>query len=164
MEKSERRAIGKGTNERPATPPAAPAALHSGTWVAGALCGTGTAIPAEVTMRHPRSEVRAVRRMARRAEGPGGEPRGGRRRPRQPRQRCTPGTPALGRLVLSAALERRFRPRLLCDIHDPRCAPCGAWHAAPRSRAAILGAAGGARGSRGSAALRHLGGDGRLAA
>jgi len=103
MEKSERRAIGKGTNERPATPAAAPAALHSGTRVAGALCGTGTAIPAEVTMRHPRSEVRAVRRMARRAEGPGGDPRGGWRRPWQPRQRCTP---ALERLRLLFNMER----------------------------------------------------------
>ncbi len=96
-----------------------------------------------------------MRRSVCRVDGPGREPRGGRRGPRQPRQRCTP---ALGRLVPSAALERRFRPRLLCDIRDPRCAPCGAWHAAQRARAASLGAAGEARGSPGSAAIRHLGG------
>ncbi len=53
-------------------------------------------------------------------------------------------------VVLSAALERQFRPRLLCDIPDPRCAPRGAVCAAPMGRAASLGAAGGARGTPGS--------------
>ena len=37
-------------------------------------------------MLHPRSEVRAVRRMARRAEEPGGEAWGGRRGPWHARQ------------------------------------------------------------------------------
>ena len=112
-------------------------------------------------MRLPRSEVRAVRMIACRADGPGGEPWGGRRGPRHARQRCTP---ALGRQGLSAALarERRFRPRLLCDFRDPRCAPCGSLRAAPMGRAASLGAAGGARGTPGSAALRHLGARGYL--
>ena len=34
---------------RPARPAARPAALPSGTWVPGAICSTGAAIPAEVT-------------------------------------------------------------------------------------------------------------------
>ena len=83
-----------------------------------------------------------MRIIARRADGPGGEPSGGRRGPRRARQRCTPG---LGRQGLSAALERRFRPRLLSDFRDPRCAPCGSLRAAPMGRAARGGAAGGAR-------------------
>ena len=69
--------------------------------------------------------------------------------------------PRLGDLCC-IALERRFRPRLLCDFRDPRCAPCGAVCAAPMGRAASLGAAGGARGTPGSAALRHLGARGYL--
>ena len=46
-----------------------------------------------------------------------------RRGRRQARQRCTP---ALGRLVLSAAIERRLRPRSPIGIHDPRRPPQGA--------------------------------------
>ena len=89
-----------------------------------------------------------------RAEGPGGGPWVGRRGPRQGRQRCPA---ALGCLVLSAALERRFRPRLLSDFRGPRCAPCGTMYAEPRGRAASLGSAGEARGTPGSPAQRHLG-------
>ena len=46
--------------------------------------------------------------------------------------------------------------RLLCDFRDPRCAPRGSLRATPMGRAASLGAAGGARGTPGSTALRHL--------
>ena len=60
------------------------------------------------------------------------------------------------------AAHGQFRPRLLCDFRDPRCAPCGSLRAAPMGRAASLGAAGGARGTPGSAALRHLGARGYL--
>ncbi len=54
------------------------------------------------------------------------------RRGRQPR----PAALGLRRLELPAALERRFRPRLLADFRDPRCAPCGARGAEPGGRAA----------------------------
>jgi hypothetical protein len=69
--------------------------------------------------------MRAVRRTARRAEGPGGELASGRCHGAG-EARGSPGSAALGhfklngRLVLSAALERRFRPRLICDLRDPR--------------------------------------------
>ncbi len=67
------------------------------------------------------------------------------------------GTCHSGCLVLSAALERRFRPRLLSDFRSPRCAPCGAICAEPRGRAASIGSAGVARGESGSPTQRHLG-------
>ena len=47
-EEYERSAIGK--KRLAAGEAASPAALASGTWVPGAICSTGTAIPAEVTM------------------------------------------------------------------------------------------------------------------
>jgi hypothetical protein len=47
--------------DQPARPAASPAALYSGTWAAVAICSNGTAIAAEVTKWHPRSEAAAAR-------------------------------------------------------------------------------------------------------